>query len=153
MSAKDIQFKKLRARITREMKRLRVPGVAAGVWHSGKEYSAGFGVTSAENPLPVTADTLFQIGSITKTFTGTMLMQLAERGRIELDAPVKTYLKDLKLRDKKIEKRATSRHLLTHLGGWVGEQGHVRIEDEGEFRLVPQRVHLGDVGDVKAARL
>ncbi|HUG33800.1 MAG TPA: serine hydrolase, partial [Anaerolineales bacterium] len=46
------------------MKRLQVPSVAIGVWHKGKEYTAGFGVTSIEHPLLVTPDTLFQTGSI-----------------------------------------------------------------------------------------
>lgn len=103
------------------MKRLLIPGVAAGIWHNGKEYAAGFGVTSVENPLAVTADTLFQVGSISKTFTGTMLMQLAEQGKIDLDVPVRKYIKDLKLRDENTAKQVTTRHLLTHTGGWVGD--------------------------------
>ncbi len=103
------------------MKRLSIPGVAMGVWHKGRERSAGLGITSVENPLPVTSDTLFQVGSISKTFTGTVLMQLAEQGKVNLDAPVRKYIKDLKLRDKEVEKRVTIRHLLTHTGGWVGD--------------------------------
>src|SRR5688572_21504606 len=90
-------FQKLCASIIKDMKRLQIPGVAVGVWHKGREYTAGFGVTSIENPLPVTPDTLFQVGSISKTFTGTLLMQLAEHGKIDLDAPVRKYLKEFKL--------------------------------------------------------
>ncbi len=115
------KFSKLSAKIVKDMKRLRVPGVALGVWHKGKEYSAGFGVTSVEHPLRVTPDTLFQVGSISKTYTATMLMQLVEQGKVELDAPVKKYIKDFKLQDKNVEKRVTVRHLLTHMGGWVGD--------------------------------
>jgi len=118
---KDKKFKKLAQNIVSEMKRLSVPGAAIGIYHKGKEYTAGFGVTSVEHPLPVTPDTLFQAGSISKTFTGTMLMQLVEQGRVDLDAPVKRYIKDLKLRGKNVEKRVTIRHLLTHTGGWVGD--------------------------------
>ena len=118
---KDSKFRKLSQKIVAKMKRLSVPGVAVGIWHEGREYSAGFGVTSIENPLPVTADTLFQVGSISKTFTGTLLMQLAEQGRIDLDVPVRKYMKDLKLRDESVAKRVTTRHLLTHTGGWVGD--------------------------------
>ena len=69
---KDAKFKKLSQKIVSEMKRLSIPGVAVGVWHMGREYAAGFGVTSVEHPLPITSDTLFQVGSISKTFTGTM---------------------------------------------------------------------------------
>ena len=117
----DQKFQKLCTGISKDMKRLNVPGVAVGVWHKGKEYSTGFGITSVENPLPVTPDTLFQVGSISKTFTGTVLMQLAEQGKINLDAPVRKYIKDLKLRDRNVEKHVTTRHLLTHMGGWVGD--------------------------------
>lgn len=104
-----------------EMWRLKVPGVAAGLWHDGREHLTGFGVTSVENPLPVTADTLFQIGSITKTITGTVIMRLVEQRRLDLDAPVKTYLPDFTLQDKATEAAVTLRHCLTHMGGWAGD--------------------------------
>ncbi|MCZ2122335.1 MAG: beta-lactamase family protein [Anaerolineales bacterium] len=118
---RDANFQKLTATIKKEMKRLQAPGVALAIWHKGQEHSIGLGVTSVESPLPVTPDTLFQIGSISKTFTGTILMQLAEQGKVQLDAPVKKYIKDFKLKDKTVEKQVTIRHLLTHLGGWVGD--------------------------------
>ncbi len=118
---KDEKFRALCARVQKEMKRLKVPGAAIGVWHRGREYSAGFGITNIENPLPVTPDTLFQTGSISKTFTATMLMRLAEQSKVELDAPVRKYIKDFKLRDADTAKRVTIRHLLTHTGGWVGD--------------------------------
>ena len=67
------------------MDRLQVPGVALGVLHGDQEFTAAFGVTSVENPLPVDADTLFQIGSTTKTITGTIAMRLVEQGKINLE--------------------------------------------------------------------
>ena len=69
------------------MKRLHIPGVSIGIYHKGKEWAAGFGVTSEEHPLPVTPDKLFQVGSISKTFTGTLIMMLAEQGKVDLDVP------------------------------------------------------------------
>jgi len=117
----DPKFKKIAQKIVSEMKRLQVPGVAVGIWHQGKEFADGFGVTNLEHPLPVTADTLFQTGSVSKTFTGTILMQLVEQGKVDLDAPAKKYLKDLKLSDKNVERKVTVRQLLTHMGGWVGD--------------------------------
>ena len=98
-----------------------VPGVAVGLIADGEEWLSGFGVTNVEHPLPVDADTLFQIGSITKTFTATALMRLVERGDVELDAPVRTYLPDLRLRDEDVARRVTLRHLLTHRAGWFGD--------------------------------
>jgi CubicO group peptidase (beta-lactamase class C family) len=114
-------FKTISAHIQKDMKRLKVPGVAIGIYHKGKEWTDGFGVTSIEHPLPVTADTLFQTGSISKTFTGTLIMMLVERGKLDLDAPVRKYLKDFRVKDKHVSKKVTVRQLLTHMGGWVGD--------------------------------
>ena len=60
-----------------EMARLEVPGIAVGVIHDGAAHVAGFGVTNVDHPLPVDGDTLFQIGSTSKTFTATALMRRA----------------------------------------------------------------------------
>ena len=89
--------------------------------HGDEVQTAGFGVTHIDNPLGVTPDTLFQIGSITKTFVGTAVMRLVEASKIDLDAPVKGHVPELALQDKDAEARATMRHLLTHVGGWVGD--------------------------------
>jgi CubicO group peptidase (beta-lactamase class C family) len=100
---------------------LGVPGVAVGILDGPDETVAGFGVTSVEHPLEVDGDTLFQIGSITKTFTGTAVMRLVEDGRVDLDAPVRAFLPELRLHDEDVAARVTMRHLLTHTGGWVGD--------------------------------
>ena len=117
----NTKFRKIAKKTVSEMKRLNVPGVAIGIYHKGREFTAGFGITSVENPLPVTPDTLFQTGSISKTFTGTLAMMLVEQGKVDLDAPVRRYIKDFRLRDESVAKRVTVRHLLTHMGGWVGD--------------------------------
>jgi len=103
------------------MERHRVPGVAIGLYDGEEEYVEGFGVTSVENPLRITPETLFQIGSTTKTLTGTAIMVLVERGVLDLDEPVRTYLPDLRLSDEEVAREVTTRHLLTHVGGWVGD--------------------------------
>ena len=63
----DALFRELDDRIEAAMKRYQVPGVAVGVWWQGREHLRGFGVTNVNHPLPVDADTLFRIGSTTKT--------------------------------------------------------------------------------------
>ena len=103
------------------MERLHVPGVAVGVLFDGEEIAEGFGVTSVENPLPVDTTTLFQIGSITKTFTATAVMRLVEQGVLDLDVPVRTYLPDLLLADEEVARRVTLRHALCHTSGWPGD--------------------------------
>jgi len=80
-------------------KKFNIPGVAVGVWASGKEVYACHGVTSVNNPLPIDQDTLFLVASITKTFTATTLMRLVAEGKVELDAPVHRYVPELRLKD------------------------------------------------------
>ena len=104
-----------------EMERLEVPGLAVGVLHEGTAYTGGFGITNVEHPLPVDGDTLFQIGSTSKTFTATALMRLVERGDVELDAPVRRYLPDFRLESEADAAALTLRHLVTHHGGFVGD--------------------------------
>src|SRR6266508_520893 len=78
-----------------------IPGVAVGVWADGRETYACHGVTSIDNPLPVDPDTLYVLGSVTKTFTATTLMRLVAEGRVELDAPVRRYVPELRLADER----------------------------------------------------
>jgi CubicO group peptidase (beta-lactamase class C family) len=114
-------FKQICERIPDAMTRLNVPGVAVGVYCDGRELAAGFGITSIRNPLPVNEDTLFQIGSNTKTFVATMAMRLVEAGKLDLDVPIRKYIPGFRMRDPDATERATFRHLMTHTGGWVGD--------------------------------
>jgi CubicO group peptidase (beta-lactamase class C family) len=145
-------FEDVCAAVEAAMAETDTPGVAVSVLTGGVEQAAGFGVTSVENPLEVTPDTLFQIGSITKTFTGTAAMILVERGELDLDAPLRTYLPELRLLDEDAAARATMRHLLTHTGGWVGDYfDDLGPGDEALARIVeslaelPQLTPLGAV--------
>jgi len=117
----NTKFRKVSKKIVSEMKRLEVPGVAVGIYQKGREFTAGFGITNMEHPLAITEETLFQTGSISKTFTGTVLMMLVEQGKVDLDAPVRRYIKDFKVQDESVSKKVTVRQLLTHMGGWVGD--------------------------------
>lgn len=98
-----------------------IPGVAVGVQIGEEQYTAGFGVTNMRHPLPVDSATLFQVGSITKTITATLLLRLADAGRVDLDVPLRTYLPGLRLADESVAAGVTLRHVLTHTGGWAGD--------------------------------
>ena len=74
----------------------------------------GHGVADVESKEPITEDTVFRIGSITKTFTAIAVMQLCERGLVDLDAPANDYLRTFRLVPAKPSFRPTVRHLLTH---------------------------------------
>jgi CubicO group peptidase (beta-lactamase class C family) len=117
----DPDFRQLSEEVVAAMARFGVPGVAIGVLRDGIEYAAGFGITNVEAPVAVDDHTLFQIGSTTKTFTGTVAMRLVEAGKLDLDAPLRTYLPDLRLRDEDVAARVTLRHLFNHTGGWLGD--------------------------------
>ena len=103
------------------MDRYHVPGVAIGMLRAGDVEAATFGVTSVDHPLSIDGDTLFQIASVTKTMTATVIMRLVERGALDLDAPVRRYIPAFRLRDPAAQERATVRHLVTHTGGWLGD--------------------------------
>ena len=117
----DALFRELDAKIEAAMADYDIPGVAVGVLYQGHEHLRGFGVTNRDYPLPVDGDTLFRIGSITKTVTATTIMRLVEQGLVDLDAPVRTYLPDLTLADESVAARVTLRQLLDHSAGFLGE--------------------------------
>ncbi|MBL1087236.1 beta-lactamase family protein [Streptomyces actinomycinicus] len=94
-----------------------VPGVAVGVLTGGQEIRVGHGVTSVDHPLPVDERTLFHLASVTKSFTATALMRLAEQGRVDLDAPVGRYVPGLRLAEEGAAERITVLNLLNHTSG------------------------------------
>ncbi len=114
-------FNAMREQVRATMERLAIPGVAFGVIFDGQVLVDGLGITNVDHPMAVDSNTLFQIGSITKTITGTAAMRLVEQGRLDLDVPVRHYLPDLQLRDANTAAQITTRHLLTHMSGFVGD--------------------------------
>ncbi|GAA4190909.1 serine hydrolase domain-containing protein [Microbispora amethystogenes] len=90
-----------------------VPGVAVAVGAGGRVVEAAAGVLSTATGVEATVDSVFQIGSITKVLTATLVMGLAAEGLVELDAPVGTYLPGFR--------EATVRQLLCHTAGFEGD--------------------------------
>lgn len=117
----DSRFQRVQDCVQNELARLPIPGAAVGVLYGQEEFAAGFGVTNVDYPLPVTPETLFQIGSITKTFLATLVMRLVEAKRVDLDVPLRAYLPELELRDEYAAQNVTLRHCLQHTGGWLGD--------------------------------
>jgi CubicO group peptidase (beta-lactamase class C family) len=112
----------LEAKIQAGMARYGIPGVSVGLWSRGFQYVKGFGVTNAADPTtPVTGDTVFRVASTTKTFTGTTIMRLVERGRLDLDRTVKSYLPGFRTADAQASARVTVRQILNHSAGWLGD--------------------------------
>jgi len=103
---------------TGSLKSFDVPGMAIAIVR-GKEviWAKGYGYRDVEKQLPVTADTLFAIGSSTKAFTTFTLGTLVDEGKIEWDKPVRTYIPWLKLYDPMTTERLSVRDLITHRSG------------------------------------
>ncbi len=105
------------AYVSKQMRDLVIPGVALGIIQGTRiVHLKGFGIAD-ETGRPVTAQTPFRIGSITKSFTALAIMQLVEAGKIELDAPVRRYLPWFRVADEAASAKITVRHLLNQTSG------------------------------------
>ena len=120
-TAEDARFDKLVALTESKMREHRVPGVALGIIDGGAVTIRGLGVTSVEDPLPITGHTVFPIASISKTFAATAIMRLVEQGKVDLRAPVRRYLPDFRVQDENVSRDVTIWNLLTHTSGWEGQ--------------------------------
>jgi CubicO group peptidase (beta-lactamase class C family) len=100
------------------MKSWNVPGLAVAIVKDGKVVLAkGYGLRNVQAKLPVTADTLFAIGSSTKAFTTMAMGILVEEGKLAWDEPVTKYLPAFELKDKVAGEGMTPRDLVTHRSG------------------------------------
>jgi serine beta-lactamase-like protein LACTB len=91
-----------------------VPGISAAVVQDGElVWSDGFGMADLENFVPATSFTLFRLGSVSKPITAAAILQLSERGKLDLDAEVQKYCPAFPKKEWPI----TTRELLGHLGG------------------------------------
>lgn len=83
-------------------------------------WARGFGVANPETNAPATPDTVYRVGSVSKLFTDLAVMQLVERGELDLDADIRTYLPELDL-DNPFDRDVTLRQLMSHRSGLIRE--------------------------------
>jgi CubicO group peptidase (beta-lactamase class C family) len=102
-------------------KQHRVPGAVLAVLEGDAIFQAATGVVNVDTGVETTPDAVFEIGSITKVFTTTLLMQLVDEGRVDLDATVRRYLPELELASRALAEAVTVRQLLTHTSGIDGD--------------------------------
>jgi CubicO group peptidase (beta-lactamase class C family) len=122
-----------------------VPGCAvAAVRGDEVVLAAGWGVRDLEADLPVTADTLFAIGSVTKAFTATTIGALVDDGVLGWEQPLRDYLPDLRLHDPVVSERLSVVDLLSHRSGlprhdlvWLGHPGRSRADSLRRLRFLP----------------
>lgn len=150
--AADARFEDIATLVREQMRAYRVPGVGLGVFADGVTTLRGFGVTSLDDPRPVTEETLFTIASISKTITATAVMKLVEARRVDLGAPLREYVREFRVLDEATSNEVSLWHCLTHTPGW---EGQLTTEDRGAEALahfagtilptLPQLAPLGRV--------
>lgn len=138
--------------VHQQIARWKVPGVAVGILHQGEHEYLGYGITNIVTGESVVPDTLFQIGSVSKVFTATLVLSLVDEGLLDLDVPVLRYVPELGLTDPLAREQLTLRHLLIHRGGFYGD----RFDDQGDgddaleravraFHDLPQHAQPGEL--------
>lgn len=103
------------------IKEHKLPATSVAVWKDGTLYQGAAGILNLDTQVSATTDSIFQIGSITKVFTAALIMKLVEMGRVDLDAPVKRYLRGFELADRKAAETITIKQLLNHTNGIAGD--------------------------------
>ncbi|MEK4044408.1 serine hydrolase domain-containing protein [Paenibacillus sp. FSL H8-0048] len=101
------------------MKKNKIPGVALALWHNGKRvHLEGYGFTDHQRRMATGVNSVFQLGSISKTLTAWGVMKLVEEKILDLEAPVDTYLHKWKLPSSSFDhSKITLQSLLSHTGG------------------------------------
>lgn len=124
--------------IKREMKRWRLPGMAIAIVRDGKViFMKGYGYADKAKKTMVNENTIFQIASCTKAFTGTSLALLEKYGKLKLDDKVKTHLPYFKLNEECLTQQVTIRDALSHRMGFSTFQS-----DFINFNSTKSRKHL-----------
>lgn len=131
--------------VTEQLASWEVPGCAIAAVRSGEVVlAAGWGRRDLTAGLPVTSDTLFAIGSVTKAFTAATVGALVDDGLLDWDRPLRDYPPDIRLHDPLVTDRLTVVDLLSHRSGlprhdlaWLGHPGRSRAELVRRLRFLP----------------
>ena len=129
-----------------------VPAAGVAVLADGEVADVAAGVLSRSTGVEATTESVFQIGSITKLWTSTLVMQLVDEGLVDLDVTVRSYLPDFAISDDGAAAQITVRQLLTHTSGFEGDiftdtgRGDDAVEKYlGELHDVPQLFPPGEL--------
>ena len=136
----------LQADLEEALARHNVVGASAAVFANGEIRTAAAGLTNVSSGVTMTPETVMHIGSITKIFNTTLLMQMVDDGLVDLSAPVSTYLPELRIADPDHLARITVGMLVNHTSGidgeMVPEQGH---DEEIIEKAIPRFANMGKI--------
>ncbi len=142
----------LETEVPKLLQREKVPGVAIGVVRDGKVlWTDGFGLADVESKKPVTRDTVFNAGSISKTVSAWGIMKLVEKKLVDLDAPIEKYLKTWRFPDSEFSSEGvTLRRLLSHTAG-LSLHGYPGFTDPSELPSLEESLagNTNGAGDVR----
>jgi CubicO group peptidase (beta-lactamase class C family) len=124
------------ARVSALLTEYGVPSAVIGVLRDGEITECAVGVKNVTTREPATTDTVYQCGSMTKTWTALALMHLVGEGKVDLDEPVRTYLPGFRVADPETTAAVTPRHLLNHTNGIEEDFGDPGEGDDVYERMV-----------------
>lgn len=149
----ETDFSAVDAYVEAQMQALRTPGLALAIVQGDQVvYVKGYGQARPDDGSSVTSQTPFMIGSTTKSITALAVMQLVEAGKIELDAPVLTYIPWFRVADESASAQITVKHLLTQTSGFSRAAGLLELaaSDTSEQAIENSVRALKDVALVRA---
>lgn len=121
MKSSDEVIEFVRGTLARKAGERGVPAASVAVLVDGEIVDHATGVLSTATGIEATTDSIFQIGSITKVWTATLVLQLVDDGLVDLDAPIRTYVPEFHLADEQAASAITVRQLLSHQAGFEGD--------------------------------
>ena len=129
--AVPLELDNLSAYTRQQCQHYQLPALAVAVWTDNRLYQSTTGILNLETGVEANTDSLFQIGSISKVMTTCLIMQAVERGLLDLDRPVKHYLRGFYLADAEAAAHITVGQLLDHSSGIDGDiLGDISYSDE-----------------------
>jgi CubicO group peptidase (beta-lactamase class C family) len=142
--------------IKEEIKSLKIPGLAVAVLKDGKvDFKQSYGISNIEYQVPVSGETSFQVASVSKLITSTLVMKLMQDGKLDINSPISRYFENAPKEWEKI----TIKHLLSHqsgipwpssIGGYIGTTGPgagepvTREQIYDELRKAPMAFQPGE---------
>jgi CubicO group peptidase (beta-lactamase class C family) len=145
-SAGRLDPRRLQALLDEAARALGVVGAQLAVFDGQAMREVATGLANRDRALAVTTDTLFQIGSTTKVFNAALIMTLVDDGTLDLDRPVKTWIRDFKLADPDATERVTLRQLLSMSAGL--DNGPYQDHGRGDDALSRYVASLADIPQV-----
>ncbi|WP_219467151.1 serine hydrolase domain-containing protein [Nonomuraea rhizosphaerae] len=134
--AEELDMARIKARTAELLAEYHVPSAAIAVLADGEITELAVGVKDLTTREPATTDTIYQCGSLSKTWTALAFMRFVDEGKAGLDEPVRTYLPGFAVADPGVSAKVTPRHLLNHTNGIEEDFGDPGEGDDVYERMV-----------------